>query len=98
MTLVIDTGPATAPRTAVDFAADWMRDLCANWHPEYTDAQVVQAYAHHLIGDMTRPKKIDTVRGQLAFNWAFLRCLMDENPGLFDEVMTAYVERLQGLD
>jgi hypothetical protein len=84
------------PRKAVDYAADWMRDLCANWRPDYTDAQVVQAYAHHLIGDMKRPKKFETVIGQMTFNWSFLRCLADENPGLFTEVWVAFTERFYG--
>jgi hypothetical protein len=90
MTFVIETGIDAKPR-AVDFVADWLRDMCP---PHYSDAQIVQAYAHHLIGDMRRPAKMETVRKHLGMNWRFIGHLADESPGLFDEIWTEYVERI----
>jgi len=103
VTFEIDTGAAFTPRTARDFVPGYVSD---HWTgPEAPDADVVRCFAHHLIGswsldrsDDKRPRKLDTVRGQLLANWEFLRLLGKENPGLFDEVITAYVERLQGAD
>lgn len=93
----IDTGDT--PRTAIDFASDWLLDQCPG---DYTDAQKVQAMAHHIIGhlspdrgDNRRPKKLATIRDHFTANWRFLGCLATEHPGLFDECLTAYVERLQ---
>lgn len=92
MTFTIDTGAPTE-QGAIAFVMDWMRDQCP---PHYTDAQTVQAYAHHLIGDMRRPAKLETVRTHLLMNWRFIGELGRENPGLFDEIWTAYFERMDG--
>ena len=93
MNIVIDTG-AEQQTGAIAYVTDWMKDLCP---ASYTEAQIVQAYAHHIIGDMRRPAKLDTVRHHItAFNWAFLRHIADEQPGLFDEFWTAYAERVDG--
>lgn len=91
----IDTGefaPA-AQQTAVDFVSDWIKDICPL---EYTDAQIVQAAAHHIIGDMQRPAKVETVIKHLLMNWRFLGALGRENPGLFTEIWTAFAERVDG--
>ena len=90
MTFTIDTG-TPIDQGAIAFVSDWMRDLCP---VGYSDAQTVQAYAHHIIGDMRRPAKLETVRDHLTFNWQFIRLLATEQPGLFDEIWTAYFERM----
>lgn len=91
----IDTGqflPAAQP-TAIDFIPDWARDICP---PEYEGRQVVMMYAHHIMGDIKRPKKIETVVDHMLFNWRFLGALGRENPGLFTEIWTAFAERVDG--
>ena len=92
MTFAIDTG-AAPQQGAVEYVMDWMRDTCP---ADYTDAQIVQAYAHHLIGDMTRPAKVETVTKHLLMNWRFIGELGRENPGLFQEIWTTYAERTDG--
>lgn len=95
MTFEIDTGqflPA-APPTAVDFVSDWLKDQCP---PDYADWQIVQAYAHHIIGDMKRPKKLETVIEHMLFNWRFIGAVGKENPGLFTEIWAAFAERADG--
>lgn len=94
MTFAIDTGGRLFTG-AREFVPDWLQDQCP---ASYTDAQVVQAYAHHIIGDTVNPKKLDTVRKHILMNWRFLGALGEESPGLFDEVMTAFVERAQAFD
>lgn len=95
MSFEIDTGILTpaAPPTAKDFIPDWAQDQCP---PEYEDWQIVQSYAHHIMGDMKRPAKLDTVIDHLLFNWRFLGALGRENPGLFTEIWTAFHERVDG--
>ena len=95
MNFEIDTGqflPAAQP-TAIDFIPDWARDQCpaayANW-------QVIQFYCHHVMGDMKRPAKLETVIKHLLMNWRFLGELGRENPGLFTEIWTAFAERVDG--
>jgi hypothetical protein len=93
MNFEIDTGLSAHPQTAVDFVADWMRDQCPQ---SYEDWQIVQAYAHHIIGDMSRPKKPETVINHLLFDWRFIGALGRENPQLFKEIWTAFAERVDG--
>ena len=78
---------------AISFVADWMLDECPD---TYSDAQIVQAYIHHIIGDMARPKKIETVINHLIFNWRFIGAVGTENPDLFKEIWTAFYERVDG--
>ena len=103
MTFEIDTGTTFAPHTARHYVPGYVSD---HWTgADAADERVVACFAQHLMGswsldrsDPKRPKRIDTVRGQLLANWAFLQCLAGEDPALFDEVLTAFVERLQGAD
>lgn len=91
--VVIDTGLEVIPRRAADCAPMWLIDMCPeNYSPE----QIAQAYAHHLIGDMARPKKMETVRKHILAAGPFLLRLGEEQPGLFDEILCAYVERFLG--
>jgi hypothetical protein len=90
VTFVIDTGAEQRELTAVDYIPDWMRDICdANSDP-------VKAYAHHIIGSIHNPKKLETARAHLLANWQFLRLLGTENPGLWDEIWGSYWERING--
>ena len=92
--LTIDTGAEPKPVTAVDLVPGWLSDhICPD---SYSPAQIVQTYAHHMIGDMNRPRKLETVRAHILNDWNFLRLLAAENPGLFDEILCAYVERFLG--
>jgi hypothetical protein len=95
MSFEIDTGQFAPPaqQTAKDFIPDWARDQCP---AEYEDWQVVQSYAHHIIGDMHRPAKLETVIKHMLMNWRFLGALGHENPGLFQEIWTAFAERVDG--
>lgn len=90
MTLIIDTGP-TQERTAIGYVPDWFRDIHSD---RAEDARVVQSYAYHLISEMSRPAKQDTVRKHVLAQWGFLRLLADEEPAVFDEFWTAYAERV----
>ena len=90
MPFEIDTG-APPQQGAVAFVADWLRDQCPS---HYTDAQIVQAYAHHVMGDMKRPAKLATVIDHVLFNWRFIGELGRENPDLFKEIWTAFYERM----
>ena len=84
------------PQGARMFVPGYVTD---SWTPDsYTDAQIVQCYAHHLMGEMKTKRRADTVREMVAANWGFLSHLMTENPGLFDEFFVAYAERLLGAD
>ena len=90
----IDTGqflPAAQP-TAIDFIPDWARDICP---PEYEGRQVVMMYAHHIMGDLKRPAKLETVIKHLLMNWRFLGELGRENPGLFQEIWVNFYEQIE---
>lgn len=91
MSFEIDTGqflPA-ARQTAKDFIADWSPML---FHTD-DEKLLVQKYAYYLIGEITGPKRLETCRRHLLANWRFVRCLADEDPTLFDEILMAYAER-----
>lgn len=91
MTFEIDTGhflPAT-PQTAKDFIADWSSML---FHTA-DEKVLVQKYAQYVMGEITGPKKLETCRKHLVANWRFIRCLADEEPTIFDEILMAYAER-----
>jgi hypothetical protein len=93
MAFEIDTG--TTLQTARSFVPGYVTDF---WTPpDYTDAQIVQCYAHHLMGEMKDKKRFETIRKMVAANWGFLSQLMTENPGLFDEFWLSYSERWQEL-
>ena len=99
MTFVIDTGAPGIP-TAVDLVADWLRDQCP---ADYTPAQIVQAYAHHLMGHMSpdrgdprRPVRLSTIRDHFMANRRFVWAVAEEQPELFDEILVAYAERVLG--
>ncbi len=88
----IDTGAFA--QTARSFVPFYVTD---NWAPaDATDAQIVQCYVHHLMGEMREKRRADTLHKMVRANWGFLSCLLTENPGLFDEFWTAYAEWLLG--
>ncbi len=91
--VITDDRPDTAPRTAASYAPDWLVDMLP---ADATPDHIARAYAHHLIGDMGRPKTFATVRKHILANWPFLRALADEQPGLFDEIWLRYAEVFLG--
>lgn len=89
MTLVIDTG--VQEFTPLDLIPDWYRDI----HPIGTPPEkVMHDYGYHLIGAMNNPKKLETVRTHVLAQWRFIAALAAVHPGVFDEIMTAYAERV----
>lgn len=89
LTLDIDTRlPGEIGLTT--FVPDWFLDLC----PDPQDERAVgKAYAQHLIGHMSQPVKIETVRRHLVGAWPFLRELSTIDPASFDAVFTEYAAR-----
>lgn len=88
MTFAIDTG-APAAMTIADYVPDWFKDTIG----EATEYRLSHDFAYHLIGDMKNPKTFKTVRKHLLQNWQFLRLLGEQQPDVFDEVLTAFSER-----
>ncbi len=93
MTFQIDTGTAPSP---LDRIPDWFRDT----YPDERDvARIVHDYGYHLIGAMNpdnpnNPKTVATVRKHMLAAWWFIRDLAEMHPDVFDELMTAYAERV----
>ena len=86
---VIESGPiADDP---LRFVPDWFRDVYA---VEPEPRRVLHDYAYHLIGSMTNPKKVETVRKHVLSQWGFLQVLSVEHPEVFDEFWCAYAERV----
>lgn len=93
MTFEIDTGiAADDPRR---FIPDWFRDQYGANEPDA--ARMVHDYGYHLIGALTAPAKMDTVRKHTLAQWGFLRVLADMHPGVFDEFWSIYAERWLGV-
>lgn len=88
MAFEIDTGASL--QTARSFVPGYVSDFWTA--PDATDAQVVQCYVHHLMGEMRTKRRADTLHKMVRANWGFLSQLLTENPGLFDEFWTAYAE------
>jgi hypothetical protein len=81
------------PRCAADYAPMWLQDMLP---ADATREHIARAYAHHIIGDMGRPKTMATVRKHMLAVWPFLQRLGEEQPGLFDEVLLRYAEVFLG--
>ena len=97
----IEVSTPFKPKTAIDCMTGWMADeVNFGTDDPGPPAQRVQSYAHLIMGsfspdrgDKRCPKTTRSHRKNLMFQWGFLKCLAEENPGLFDEVLVAYVER-----
>lgn len=86
----IDTPTANRPEI-YNHIPGWFLDQ----FPEATPPErLAHDYAYHLIWEMKRPKKIETVRKRILDHWGFLRLLADQDGAIFDEVFTAFVERV----
>lgn len=93
----IDTGDAPDPLRNVP---DWARDAAESDDP----VVVLRSYGQHLLGGLLPPrtavgwqrraKKNETVRKHLLADWWFLRDLAKVHPGLFDEILQAYADRI----
>lgn len=95
MSIVIDTGADPRPVAAVDMVPDWAFDQS----PDPADREgVLKFYVYTgVIGHgIQRPKKDETALKHMLAEWNFLRQLGQENPFLLNEILTAYVEKLQG--
>lgn len=90
MAFIIDTGPVADP--ARSLIPDWF------WDTYPTDGtssdRAIHDYGYHLIGALKNPAKMDTVRKHTLAQWQFLRLLAETHPGVFDEFMAAYAERV----
>lgn len=88
MSFNIDDDPET-PQSIFATMPGWATDTFEG-DPE----KIAHDYAYHLISEIGRPAKLVTVRKRLQANWAFLNQLSYMHPEIFDEVMTAFVERV----
>lgn len=95
MNIVIDTGAEPRAITAFDCVPDWAIDQAPNAEDR---AGVVRFYAYTgIIGHgIQKPKRDETALKHLLAEWNFLRLLGEEDPFLLNEILTAYVEKLQG--
>lgn len=91
-TFEIDTGPTVSP--VRQFIPDFFCDEYIN----ADDDELTRRYCFYIIGELRRPKKLETVRRHLAANWQFIRHAMQVCPGHVDEILSEYVERTQTLD
>lgn len=89
MTFEIDTG--IAADDPLRFVPDWFRDT---YRQEPDASRIIHDYGYHLIGALNDPKKIDTVRKHTLAQWGFLRVLAEHHPGVFDEFICTYAERV----
>lgn len=93
MAFVIDTG-----------VQQWsIRDRLPSWFLDQqldspTDAQLAFTYGQWLIAETQRPRKAETVRKHLLAAWWFLPTLAELHPETFDELLTAYALRVEGVE
>jgi hypothetical protein len=93
MTFIIDTGAPVSPLR--DRLPDWFLDL----QPDTaTDAQLAFTYGQWLIGETQRPKKVETVRKHLLAAWWVLPIIADHHPEVFDELLSVYALRVEGIE
>ena len=93
MTFIIDTGAPVSPLR--DRLPDWFLDQ----QPDTaTDAQLAFTYGQWLIGETQRPKKVETVRKHLLAAWWVLPIIADHHPEVFDELLSAYALRVEGIE
>lgn len=93
MTFTIDTGPTFSP----------LRDRLPTWFLDQqsetaTDAQLAFTYGQWLISEMQRPKKVETVRKHMLAAWWALPIIADHHPEVFDELLTHYALRVEGVE
>jgi len=74
-----------------NYLPDWFKD---QFPADETPERLAHDFAYHMIWQMQQPKKTETVRKHMLAQWRFLRLLAEQDGDLFDEVLTAFVERL----
>ena len=55
-------------------------------------------YGQWLIGEAFRPKKVETVRKHLLAAWWVLPIIADHHPEVFDELLSVYALRVEGIE
>jgi len=93
MTFVIDLGP---PESAIrPRLPDWFLDQQPN---DATDAHLAFAYGQWIISEAMRPKLAATVRDHLLAKWWVLPIIAEHHPEVFDEILTTYALRVEGVE
>ena len=80
-----------------------MRDRLPTWFLDQqpdsaTEAQLAFTYGQWLILEAMRPKKVETVRKHLLATWWALPIIADHHPEVFDEILTTYALRVEGVE
>jgi len=88
----IDTGVTSILRERLP---DWFLDQQSD---TATDAQLAFTYGQWLISEAMRPKKVETVRKHLLAAWWVLPIIADLHPEVFDEILTHYALRVEGVE
>lgn len=91
--MLIDTGPVSSPLR--DRLPDWFLDQQPD---SATDAQLAFTYGQWLITEAMRPKRAETVRKHLLAVWWALPIIADHHPEVFDEILTTYALRVEGVE
>lgn len=88
MTLKIDTGASTALYyTPMDQIIDSLPD-------DATQDDIDSAYAAMVCRQIAEPKKLETARKALCFHLMQIGAIAERYPERFDQVILAYVERM----
>lgn len=95
MTFTIDTGTAPQQWGIRERLPDWFLDQQAD---DATDAQLAFTYGQWLIGETQRPRKVETVRKHLLAAWRIMPLIAEHHPEVFDQVLTAYALRVEGIE
>lgn len=89
MTFTIDTGaaPAATFYSTVDMIRDSLPDNASQ-------DDVDSALAATICADIATPKRLDTARKALCYNWPIIAPLAERYPERFDQIIAAYCERM----
>jgi hypothetical protein len=94
MTFAIDTGEK---RPLIERLPSWFLD----GYPDaeaMTDARLAHDFGQWMIGEALRPKKAETCRKHILGSWWVLPIIADHHPEVFDEILTTYALRVEGVE
>jgi len=64
---------------------------------DFTQAQLDDAMAQLIMGELRSPKTLKTVRRRLVGLWSLIAPLAEREPEVFDEIILEYLDRQQTL-
>lgn len=97
MTLIIDTGDTYRPEYRINRVEGISDAIIDSLPPTATQAQVDDATAQIVTGELRQPKQLKTVRRRLCQLWPLIEPLAEREPDMFDAILLEFSDRATSL-